>query len=73
MALHLRVPSGRPTLRRARFEIGHDIDHDGLGRTQRLGEGGRDLTWLLDADTADAKAPRDGDKSVGPKRISSSL
>src|SRR5262249_23068758 len=42
-ALHLCTPSGRPRLRRAWFEIGHDIDHDRLARPQRFGESGGDF------------------------------
>src|SRR5205823_433906 len=62
MALHLRIPSGRPRLRRARFQIGHDIDHDSFTRTHRLGERGGDLARPLHPYAADAKAPRHGSK-----------
>src|SRR5215472_17472383 len=66
-ALHLCTPSGLPRLRRAWFEIGHDIDHDRLARPQRFGESGGDFARMLDPDSPDPKAPGDGGEVGRPE------
>src|SRR6516162_7586677 len=61
------IPSRCPRLWGARFEVGHDVDHDRLVCAECLYEGWRDLARMLNPDPAHPKASGDGGKVSRPE------